>query len=166
TYNYSFLTFTYFYSMIKLRHATEGDLPALLEFEQGVVTAERPYNPTLIEGEIHYYNLNSLIDSENAALIVAEDEENIIASGYALIKNTEKDYYNFDRYAYLGFMYVKPEYRGKGVNKLILDELTNWSKDQGVSEIRLEVYSDNVPAVKAYEKAAFEPLILLMRKKI
>lgn len=152
--------------MIKLRHATEGDLPALLEFEQGVVTAERPYNPTLIEGEIHYYNLNSLIDSENAALIVAEDEEDIIASGYALIKNTEKDYYNFDRYAYLGFMYVKPEYRGKGVNKLILDELTNWSKDQGVSEIRLEVYSDNVTAVKAYEKAAFEPLILLMRKKI
>jgi ribosomal protein S18 acetylase RimI-like enzyme len=130
------------------------------------VTAERPYNPTLIEGEIHYYNLNSLIESEKAALIVAEDEENIIASGYALIKNTEKDYYNFDRYAYLGFMYVKPEYRGKGVNKLILDELTNWSKDQGVSEIRLEVYSDNVPAVKAYEKAAFEPLILLMRKKI
>lgn len=152
--------------MIKLRHATEGDLPALLEFEQGVVTAERPYNPTLIEGEIHYYNLNSLIDSENAALIVAEDEENIIASGYALIKSTEKDYYNFDRYAYLGFMYVKPEYRGKGVNKLILDELTNWSRDQGVSEIRLEVYSDNVPAVKAYEKAEFEPLILLMRKKI
>ncbi|MDR2228431.1 MAG: GNAT family N-acetyltransferase [Flavobacteriaceae bacterium] len=152
--------------MIKLRHATEGDLPALLEFEQGVVTAERPYNPTLIEGEIHYYNLNSLIDSENAVLFVAEDEENIIASGYALIKNIEKDYYNFDRYAYLGFMYVKPEYRGKGVNKLILDELTNWSRDQGVSEIRLEVYSDNVPAVKAYEKAAFEPLILLMRKKI
>jgi len=152
--------------MIKLRHATEGDLPALLEFEQGVVTAERPYNPTLIEGEIHYYNLNSLIDSENAALIVAEDEENIIASGYALIKNTEKDYYNFDRYAYLGFMYVKPEYRGRGVNKLIIDELKNWSKDQGVSEIRLEVYSDNVTAVKAYEKAAFEPLILLMRKKI
>ncbi|MCL1667262.1 GNAT family N-acetyltransferase [Elizabethkingia ursingii] len=152
--------------MIKLRHATEGDLPALLEFEQGVVTAERPYNPTLIEGEIHYYNLNSLIDSENAALIVAEDEENIVASGYALIKNTEKDYYNFDRYAYLGFMYVKPEYRGKGVNKLILDELTNWSREQGVSEIRLEVYSDNVPAVKAYEKAEFEPLILLMRKKI
>ena len=152
--------------MIKLRHATEGDLPALLEFEQGVVTAERPYNPTLIEGEIHYYNLNSLIDSENAALIVAEDEENIIASGYALIKSTEKDYYNFDRYAYLGFMYVKPEYRGKGVNKLILDELTNWSRDQGVSEIRLEVYADNESAVKAYEKTDFEPLLLLMRKKI
>ena len=58
--------------MIILRYATEEDLSVLLEFEQGVVTAERPYNPTLIEGEIHYYDLNSLINSENAALIVAE----------------------------------------------------------------------------------------------
>lgn len=63
-------------------------------------------------------------------------------------------------------MYVKPDHRGKGVNKLILDELTNWSRDQGVSEIRLEVYADNESAVKAYEKTDFEPLLLLMRKKI
>ncbi|OPC56353.1 GNAT family N-acetyltransferase [Elizabethkingia miricola] len=152
--------------MITLRYATEEDLPILLEFEQGVVIAERPYNPTLIEGKIHYYDLNSLIASESAALIVAEDEENIIASGYALIKNAEKDYYDFSRYAYLGFMYVKPDYRGKGVNRLIVDELTNWSRDQGISEIRLEVYADNESAVKAYEKAGFESHILLMRKKI
>ncbi len=63
-------------------------------------------------------------------------------------------------------MYVKPEYRGKGINKLILEELINWSKDRGISEIRLEVYYDNEPAVKAYEKAGFESHILLMRKKI
>ncbi|MCT4124460.1 GNAT family N-acetyltransferase [Elizabethkingia anophelis] len=152
--------------MIILRYATKEDLPVLLEFEQGVVTAERPYNPTLIEGEIHYYELNSLINSENAALIVAESDNEIIASGYALIRNVEKDYYKFSRYAYLGFMYVKPDHRGKGVNKLILDELTNWSRDQGVSEIRLEVYANNESAVKGYEKTDFEPLLLLMRKKI
>lgn len=152
--------------MITLRYATEDDLPVLLEFEQGVVTAERPYNPTLIEGEIHYYDLNSLLTSENAALIVAETNNEVIASGYALIKDAEKKYYDFSRYAYLGFMYVKPEYRGKGINKLILKELINWSKDRGISEIRLEVYYDNEPAVKAYEKAGFESHILLMRKKI
>ncbi len=77
--------------MITLRYATEDDLPVLLEFEQGVVTAERPYNPTLIEGEIHYYDLNSLLTSENAALIVAETNNEVIASGYALIKDAEKN---------------------------------------------------------------------------
>lgn len=147
------------------REATEQDLEILLEFEQGVVTAERPFNSTLIEGEIHYYDLKSLIKSPDAALIVAEENNEIIASGYALIKDSEKYYYQFEKYSYLGFMYVKPEHRGKGINKVITDELISWSKSRGISEIRLEVYAQNESAIKAYEKAGFEPHILTMRLK-
>ena len=32
---------------LKIRVATIKDLPLLLEFEQGVITAERPFDPTL-----------------------------------------------------------------------------------------------------------------------
>lgn len=147
------------------RQATEQDLEILLEFEQGVVTAERPFNSTLIDGEIHYYDLKSLIQSPEATLIVAEENNGIIASGYALIKKAEKNYYRFKEYAYLGFMYVKPEYRGKGINKVITDELIAWAKSRGINEVRLEVYAQNESAIKAYEKAGFEPHILLMRLK-
>ncbi|WP_426476038.1 GNAT family N-acetyltransferase [Chryseobacterium sp. CBSDS_008] len=147
------------------REATEQDLDILLEFEQGVVTAERPFNSTLIEGEIHYYDLNSLMRSPDATVIVAEENNEIIASGYALIKKSEKYYYQFEQYSYLGFMYVKPEHRGKGINKVITDELIAWSKSRGITEIRLEVYAQNESAIKAYEKAGFEPHILLMRLK-
>lgn len=147
------------------RQATEQDLEILLEFEQGVVTAERPFNSTLIDGEIHYYDLKSLIQSPEATLIVAEENNEIIASGYALIKKAEKNYYRFKEYAYLGFMYVKPEYRGKGINKVITDELIAWAKSRGINEVRLEVYTQNESAIKAYEKAGFEPHILLMRLK-
>lgn len=148
-----------------LREATEKDLPVLLEFEQGIVTAERPFNETFIDGEIHYYDINSFITSKDALLLVAEENSEIIASGYALIKSTDKDYNNFKTYGYLGFMFVKPEHRGKGINQLILDQLISWSKDQGVSEIRLDVYDKNESAVKAYEKAGFEPFLLTMRLK-
>lgn len=147
------------------RQATEQDLEILLEFEQGVVTAERPFNSTLIDGEINYYDLKSLIQSPEATLIVAEENNEIIASGYALIKKAEKNYYRFKEYAYLGFMYVKPEYRGKGINKVITDELIAWAKSRGINEVRLEVYAQNESAIKAYEKAGFEPHILLMRLK-
>lgn len=148
-----------------LREATEKDLPVLLEFEQGIVTAERPFNETFIDGEIHYYDISSFITSKDALLIVAEENSEIIASGYALIKSSDKDYNNFKTYGYLGFMFVKPEHRGKGINQLILDQLISWSKDQGVSEIRLDVYDKNESAVKAYEKAGFEPFLLTMRLK-
>jgi len=148
-----------------VRKATEKDLEILLEFEQGIVSAERPFNSTLINGEIHYYDLLYLIQSEDSTVLVVEENNEIVASGYAKIKKTENNYSNFDRYAYLGFMYVKPEHRGKGINKLILDELISWSKDKGISEIRLDVYDQNESAVKAYEKAGFEPLLLTMRLK-
>ncbi|MEY8761959.1 GNAT family N-acetyltransferase [Chryseobacterium tongliaoense] len=147
------------------REATEQDLATLLEFEQGIVSAERPFNITLIDGEIHYYDLLHLIQSPEALVMVAEENNEIVGSGYALIKQTDKDYYNFESFAYLGFMYVKPEYRGRGINKLILDELIGWSRSKGISEIRLDVYDQNEAAVKAYEKAGFEPLLLTMRLK-
>jgi len=148
------------------REATEQDLKVLLEFEQGIVTAERPFNSTLIDGEIHYYDLLKLIQAEDAFVIVAEENDEIVASGYARIKKPDNNYSNFDRYAYLGFMYVKPQHRGKGVNKLILDELMSWAKSKDISEVRLDVYSHNESAVKAYEKAGFDSLLTTMRMKI
>lgn len=147
------------------REATEKDLEVLLTFEQGIVSAERPFNSTLIDGEIHYYDLSHFIKSPDALLIVAEDNNEIIASGYALIKQPEKDYYKFEKYGYLGFMYVKPEHRGKGINKIITDELISWIKSKNISEVRLDVYAENESAVKAYEKAGFEPHLLTMRLK-
>lgn len=147
------------------REATEQDLEILLTFEQGIVSAERPFNSTLIDGEIHYYDLSHFIKSPDATLIVVEENDEIVASGYALIKQTEKNYYKFESYAYLGFMYVKPEYRGKGINRIITDELIGWAKSRNISEVRLDVYAENESAVKAYEKAGFEPLLLTMRLK-
>ncbi|MET3538428.1 GNAT family N-acetyltransferase [Chryseobacterium limigenitum] len=151
--------------MMIIREATEQDLEILLEFEQGIVSAERPFNSTFIDGEIHYYDLLILMQSEDSTVLIVEENNEILASGYSKIRKPENSYSNFDRYAYLGFMYVKPEHRGKGINKLILDELISWSKEKGISEIRLDVYDQNESAVKAYEKAGFEPLLLTMRLK-
>lgn len=148
------------------REATEQDIEILLEFEQGIVTAERPFNSTLIDGKIHYYDLLQLIKSEDAFVLVAEENNEIVASGYAKIKKPDNNYSNFDRYAYLGFMFVKTKHRGKGINKVVLDELISWAASKGISEIRLDVYSENESAVKAYEKAGFESLLTTMRMKI
>ena len=52
-------------------------------------------------------------------------------------------------------MYVKEEYRGKGVNKRIMNELIEWGKK--VDHIfKLDVYSNNSSAINAYQKAGFK----------
>jgi len=147
---------------ILIRTASETDLEILSTFERGIIAAERPFDSTLKEGEIHYYDLRQLIARPDAELVVAEIEQEVVGSGYALIRKAQ-DYLQHSHYAYLGFMYVKPEHRGKGINRLILESLKQWALSQGIKEIRLEVYEDNVMARRAYEKAGFKGNLLEMR---
>lgn len=147
---------------IIVRKATLSDLPKLLEFEQGVIKAERPFDPQLKPDPITYYDLELLIDSEDAEVLVAVDDGNIIASGYALIKQS-KPYLKSPRQSYLGFMFVDPDYRGQRINQLIVDGLIDWSRSKGVYEIILDVYDGNQAAIRAYEKAGFEKNLVQMR---
>lgn len=150
---------------INIREAELQDLDKLLEFEQGIVNTERPYDSTLKEGEIHYYDLAKYITSPLIGVFVAELDSEIIGSGYARIEKS-KTYLKHEWYAYLGFMYVTPSHRGKGVNRKIIDALKQWSLAQGVTEMRLEVYANNENAKRAYEKVGFAPHMLEMRMNL
>ena len=147
---------------IKIRKAKKSDMPKLHEFEQGVIHAERPFDSQLKPDPITYYDLEGLIDSEDAEVLVAVDGDKLIASGYSLIKQS-KPYLKSPKQSYLGFMFVEPEYRGQRINQLIVDGLIQWSRSKGVYEIILDVYDGNTAAIRAYEKVGFEKNLVQMR---
>ncbi len=147
---------------IIIRKATLNDLEVLLRFEQNIIDTERPFDPTIKDGEIHYYDIAQMIIAENVEVVVAEFDGDVIGSGYALIESS-KIYLKHQKQAYLGFMYVEPSYRGQGVNQKIVEVLKHWSLEQKVTELRLEVYNDNLSAIKAYEKTGFAKHMIEMR---
>jgi GNAT superfamily N-acetyltransferase len=147
---------------IIVRSAVDNDLETLYRFEQGIITTERPFDPTLKEGHINYYDLAAMIPAPHIELVVAEAGGRVVGSGYARIEDS-KVYLKHARHAYLGFMFVEPDYRGKGVNSKIIEHLKQWAVLQNITEMRLEVYDDNLPAVKAYEKFGFTKLLTQMR---
>lgn len=147
------------------RTATLADLDTLLEFEQGIIQAERPFDPTLKDGHINYYDIATMIEVPHVEVMVAEVSSEIIGSGYARIEDS-KVYLKHPKHAYLGFMYVKPGHRGKGVNKKVIAALQQWAIARGITEFRLDVYNDNQPAVKAYEKIGFIKHLIEMRMDI
>lgn len=147
---------------IFIRPATAADIQMLYEFERGIISSERPFDDSLREGEIHYYDLLELIASDCAEVLVAEINSEVVGSGYAKILEA-KPYQKYSPYAFLGFMYVRPDYRGQGVIQEILEHLVIWAGARGVSEVRLDVYAENVSAQKAYTKFGFRPSMLEMR---
>ncbi len=147
---------------VTIREARIDELPQLRVFEKGIVAAERPFDPTLKPGDIEYYDLGAMIEAENACVLVAETEGKLVGGGYALIKKA-KPYQVFTEFAYLGFMFIDPAFRGRGLNQLVASRLVTWATERGITEVKLNVYAENTAAIRAYEKAGFKPYLLNMR---
>lgn len=145
-----------------IREATTDDLPVLLHFEQELIKAERPFDVTIKEDPVSYYDIAEMIPDDNSCVVVVEHDGKIVASGYAQSR-CARHYLDHELYSYLGFMFTLPEYRGKGLNSRIIDFLKDWSDDKGLKEMRLTVYDGNDPAIKAYEKVGFKKHIIEMR---
>jgi RimJ/RimL family protein N-acetyltransferase len=156
-----------------VREATLFDLTTLHLFEQELIKYERPFASNLKQDPIHYYNIKDLIERKDAVLLVVEVNTSgeggragragrLIGSGYALIKESPP-HKQPNQFAYLGFMYVAPDYRGQGLNGVVMQQLIDWSKERGIVEIQLDVFAANQSALRAYEKIGFQPDLLKMR---
>ncbi|TMP30020.1 GNAT family N-acetyltransferase [Pseudoalteromonas rubra] len=147
---------------MQIRVATPEDIPRLEQLEQAVIEAERPFNAAIKADNAHYYDLPALLNDEHSYLIVGTIDGSIIATGYAQIRHS-KAQLDHAQHGYLGFMYVHPEHRGKGLNQQIMTKLMAWCNHQSVYDFYLDVYSDNAAAIRAYEKAGFRPCLLEMK---
>lgn len=149
-------------SEISIRTARIEELATLKQFEQGIIRAERPFDHMLKPDPISYYDLGDLIEASDAEVAVAECDGRLVGSGYAK-KKRSRHYLSPDYHAFIGFLFVDPDYRGRGINRLVLDHLFAWARANDLPEIHLTVYPDNQSAVRAYEKTGFKPYLSEMR---
>jgi len=147
---------------MEIREAKVEEIDQLKMMEQGIVRYERPFAPNLKDDPIEYYDLRDFIQREDAHVLVALIDGEIVGSGYALIKNS-KPYIKYEQHAYLGFMYVEPKFRGQGIIGKIIDQLIEWGKKKNMTEFQLDVYAENESALNAYKKRKFKPDLLKMR---
>ena len=153
----------------RLRAATLADVPILRRLEQLVVDAERPFDSkpgTIRTSNVQYYDLESLIagEGQSSQLLLLEDSASgaVRATGYVQVRRSQA-HKTHREHGYLGFMWVDPALRGRGVNQLLIAALLKVAREQlRVTHFYLDVFSNNAPAVRAYEKAGFAPLLTNM----
>ena len=153
------------FSEVIFRTATQKDIDDLRRFEQGIIASERAFDPTLKAGRIQYYDIERMLVADDVQFVVAQRGDELVACGFARIDNA-KTYLSHLKQAYLGLMYVDLKYRGQSINSGIVERLKQWCCTKGVTELRLEVYSANLAALGAYEKAGFLKHIIEMRLRL
>jgi len=139
--------------MITLRKAKEEDL----EIIRDIATATWPstYMELIGREQIDYmldkmYNKGELLKQfmEGHIFLIAEDGENQYGfAGYSIVGHEERIYK-------LHKLYVLPSAHGKGVGKILINEVFNQVKDSGGSALELNVNKNN-KAKDFYLKAGF-----------
>ena len=147
---------------VQIRKARLSDLSILEDFLQQLIAVERPMDESLEQEKfIKYYEVSEFIKSDHAELFVAISNEEIVGSGYGLIRQN-KSHFSHQQHGYVGFMFVKKESRGKGIGKLILNSIFDWFRSRDIKETRLQVYHKNPSAIQAYEKVGFKKNLIEM----
>src|SRR5262245_16369901 len=95
----------------------------------------------------HGYSVEKLIKEAVAFFVIRDDGT---AAGCGGIQLFGTDYGELKR------MYVRPQFRGLGFGKLMLDHLTVYARNRGVGLLRLETGIHQHAAIALYERAGFQ----------
>ncbi|WP_029281169.1 GNAT family N-acetyltransferase [Pedobacter sp. R20-19] len=139
--------------MITLRKAKEQDIEIIRDI--AAATWPSTYLDIIGQAQIDYmlekmYNKGELLKQflEGHIFLIAEDNQNQYGfAGYSIINPEEKIYK-------LHKLYVLPSAHGKGVGKLLINEVFNQVKNAGASALQLNVNKYN-KAKDFYLKGGF-----------
>ena len=137
---------------IKIRFGIPADTPLILKFIKELADYEKLAHEVVATKELLDETLFG--EQSNAEVILAEQDN--IPVGFTLF------FHNFSTFLgkpgiYIEDLYVSPEYRGKGIGKMLLKFCANLAKERNCGRMEWWVLKWN-PARKFYEKIGAEAM--------
>ena len=114
--------------------------------------------------DAHRYMQKMLDDVKNmnGKVFVSEEDGQVVGFIQSVIiehRKGDDEIYDLShkpsKDGWIGLLFVKPEFRGSGVGRELLDKMKEYFKSEECTSIRLLVLSDNIHAVNVYEKSGF-----------
>jgi GNAT superfamily N-acetyltransferase len=135
-----------------LRFAEEQDIPLVLEFIRGLAEYEHLLDRvTAAEDDLRKH----LFAEKKAETIICEYEGS--SAGFALF------FHNFSTFAgkpgiYIEDLFVKPEFRGKGLGKTLLRFIARIARDRDCGRLEWACLNWNEPSIAFYKSRGARPL--------
>jgi len=138
--------------MLKIRPATREDVPLILEFIRLLAEYERePQAAVATEADL----LRDGFATAQPKFRVVIAEWSGAPAGFAFF------FFNYSTWMgkpglYLEDLFVKPEFRGKGIGRQLVDATVRAARQAGLTRVELEVFSSNTNAIALYERYGFQ----------
>ena len=137
--------------MIEIRQATEKDVDIIFNFINELAIYEKFENEVIATKELI---LETLFKNNKADVLIANYYGKPV--GMALY------FYTYSTFLgkigiYLEDLYVKEKYRGKGIGKLLINNLAKICLDNGYGRLEWSVLDWNKPSIDFYESLGAKP---------
>jgi GNAT superfamily N-acetyltransferase len=95
----------------------------------------------------------ALEDESVAVYWVIQDSRDELIGNVSVVK--EWSNWNAGYYWWIQSMYIRPEHRGRGLMKMLIQTVRESARQGKALDLRLYVHKDNERAIKAYLKSGF-----------
>ena len=148
--------------MVTIREARESDVDALVDLVVRLKRLNSEFDPLFsarsdCAERAREYLLNALRDSKSHLVLVAEDMGKIVGVLKADIR--ERLFYSPSIEGAIVDFYVMPEYRRKGLGRMMLERAITMLRERGAQLITAEFPTQNQIAVNFYNKMGFRSLV-------
>ena len=138
---------------VRVRAASEADVPLILSFIRELAEYERLSHEVVATEEA----LQKWLFGERPVAEVAIGDDEDEPAGFALF------FHSFSTFLgrpgiYLEDLYVRPEFRGRGVGRVLLTHLAKLAKERGCGRLEWSVLDWNRPAIGFYESLGASPV--------
>ena len=158
-------------SNIKIREAANSDLPSLGRLGALLVQEHHDFDPRRFLAaknrtpQDYASFLGARLNDRNAVVLVAETKGETIGYAYGEIEGY--DYMSLRGLAgVLNDLIVDPAHRGRGLGRLLLDEIISRLKSRGVPRIVLSTAAKNKAAQRLFERSGFRPTMIEMTREL
>jgi GNAT superfamily N-acetyltransferase len=139
------------------------------EHDDEIVKIEPKIKPYVVLKKDAHKNfgdyLKKNIYSKNALVLVLVDKNKVVGYSLNLIKQNIP-VFKVEKLGEFSDLYIKKEYRGKGIASKFKEETIKWFKSKGIKHASIMVWPQNKFAYNIYKKWGFIDQHLEMRLKL
>ena len=141
--------------MVTVRRAGTPDLDRMVALLQALFTLEADF---AVDGDKQRRGLQLLLEDERACLLVAEAESGVIGmcSGQLVISTAEGG-----PALLVEDVVIDESFQGRGVGRLLMDELQNWAATNNATRLQLLADRSNTPALDFYRRLGWQDTDLI-----
>ncbi|MDC9620564.1 GNAT family N-acetyltransferase [Xenorhabdus sp. XENO-7] len=148
-----------------IRAAFVQDIDAILSLYNVLFSEMAELQPDRLKGSEQDRDLIiSYIDNNKFHLLVAEDDNGDI-KGFSIAQEQNTPLFNClipRTYGYIFDLIVSQDARSQGIGQRLLAGMKKWAQENNYSHLELTVLSQNVEAIRFYEREGYNEINKLM----